>query len=307
MSRPALQFRQVKKVYDGAPAVDGVTLDVEEGHVVALVGHNGAGKTTMMKLLLGLIRPTAGAVSVLGLDPTGPHGAEAKTNLGFLPETVAFQQAMTGLEVLNFYARLKRADLSANMALLESVGLAHAARKRVKTYSKGMRQRLGLAQALLGSPKVLLLDEPTTGLDPTLRRDFYQTISRLKNEGVTILLSSHALSEMESRVDRIAIMNQGRLMAEGSLAELREAAGLPVRIRLKTTQGAAAEIAGGLDGADVTTVNGSTVEFSCPPDKKMILVRRISELGIAVEDMEIELASLERLYSHYRNGEETGA
>jgi Cu-processing system ATP-binding protein len=306
MSRPALQFCQVEKIYDGTPAVDGVTLDVNQGHMVALVGHNGAGKTTMMKLLLGLIRPTAGSVSVLGLDPAGPHGAEAKTNLGFLPETVAFQQAMTGLEVLNFYARLKRADLAANMALLESVGLADAGRKRVKTYSKGMRQRLGLAQALLGSPKVLLLDEPTTGLDPTLRRDFYDTISKLKNDGVTILLSSHALSEMESRVDRIAIMNRGRLMAEGSLAELREAAGLPVRIRLKTAQGATTEIANGLDGADVTMVNGSTVEFSCSPDKKMILVRRISELGIAIEDMEIELASLERLYSHYRNGEEPG-
>lgn len=300
MTKATLQFDGACKSYGGETVLDDVSLTVDEGSVVALVGHNGAGKTTMMKLLLGLIKPSRGVVRVLGLDPGGPEGATAKRNLGFLPETVAFQQAMTGLEVLNFYARLKQADPSMNTGLLERVGLADAARHRIKTYSKGMRQRLGLAQALLGAPRVLLLDEPTTGLDPALRRSFYDTVSDLKLDGVTILLSSHALSELEPRVDKLAIMNKGKLMASGTLSELRNNARIPVRIRLQTKDGSASEIASRLDGVSVNRLNGRTVEFTCAPEDKMILVRRISELGVAVEDLEIDLPSLDQLYAHYR-------
>ncbi len=300
MTMATLQFEGAGKTYDGNTVLDNVSLDVNEGTVVALVGHNGAGKTTMIKLLLGLIRPSSGRVRILGLDPAGPDGAEAKHNLGFLPETVAFQQAMTGLEVLNFYARLRRADLKANTELLERVGLADVARQRVKTYSKGMRQRLGLAQALLGTPRVMLLDEPTSGLDPTLRRGFYDILSELKQDGATVLLASHALSELESRVDKVAIMNKGKLIACGTISELRGAANIPVRIRLRTRDGTAGAIAERLGGADVSQVNGQTVEFSCAPEDKMMLVRRVSELGVAIEDMEIELPTLDRLYSHYR-------
>lgn len=301
MTMATLQFDGACKIYDGNTVLEDVSLDVDEGSVVALVGHNGAGKTTMIKLLLGLIRPCRGNVRILGLDPAGSRGTEAKRNLGFLPETVAFQQAMTGLEVLNFYARLKRVDLRHNPELLERVGLADAAEHRVKTYSKGMRQRLGLAQALLGSPRVMLLDEPTTGLDPALRRSFYDTLSALKKDGVTVLLSSHALSELEPRVDKLAIMNHGKLMASGSLPELRKHAQIPVRIRLQTQDGAAADIANQLGGVDVSHVNGRTIEFFCAPEEKMILVRRISELGGTIEDLEIELPTLDQLYAHYRD------
>lgn len=301
MTSATLQFDSAGKTYDGNTVLDDVSLDVKEGTAVALVGHNGAGKTTMIKLLLGLIRPSRGRVRVVGLDPAGPDGAEAKRDLGFLPETVAFQQAMTGLEVLNFYARLRRADPKANMELLGRVGLAEVAKQRIKTYSKGMRQRLGLAQALLGAPRVLLLDEPTTGLDPSLRRGFYDILSDLKRHGATVLLASHALSELESRVDRVAIMNRGKLIASGTLAELRSAAKIPVRIRLRTRDGTAGAIADRLGGADINQVNGQTVEFSCAPEDKMMLVRRVSELGVAIEDMEIELPTLDQLYSHYRD------
>ncbi len=301
MTMATLQFEGAGKTYDGKTVLDDVSLNINEGSVVALVGHNGAGKTTMMKLLLGLIRPCSGQVRVLGLDPAGPEGSEAKRNLGFLPETVAFQQAMTGLDVLNFYARLKRADLNANRTLLARVGLADAAGQPVKTYSKGMRQRLGLAQALLGAPRVMLLDEPTTGLDPALRRSFYDTLSALKREGVTVLLSSHALSELESRIDKVAIMNNGKLIASGTLSELRNQARVPVRIRLRTRDGQANEIANQLSGAEISRVNGQIVEFVCAPEEKMVLVRRVSELGVAIEDMEIDLPTLDQLYSHYRN------
>ncbi len=301
MTMATLQFECVGKTYDGNTVLDNVSLDVREGTAVALVGHNGAGKTTMIKLLLGLILPSSGRVRILGLDPAGPDGAEAKRNLGFLPETVAFQQAMTGLEVLNFYARLKRADRKANMELLGRLGLADVAKQRVKTYSKGMRQRLGLAQALLGTPRVMLFDEPTTGLDPSLRRGFYDILSDLKQDGATVLLASHALSELESRVDRVAIMNKGKLIACGTISELRGAAKIPVHLCLRTRDGTAGAIADRLGGADISQVNGQTVKFTCAPEDKMMLVRRVSELGVAIEDMEIELPTLDQLYSHYRD------
>jgi Cu-processing system ATP-binding protein len=204
---------------------------------------------------------------------------------------------------MNFYARLKRQDRHANERLLDMVGLGDAASRRVKTYSKGMRQRLGLAQALIGSPRVLLLDEPTTGLDPTLRRSFYDTIMSLKDQGVTVLLASHALSEMETRVDRIAIMNNGHLMADGSMAELRQRASLPARIRLTTDDGAAGRAAEHLQGADIRHVNGRTVEFDCASEDKMELVRRVTDIGISIEDMEIELPNLDRIYELYQDVE----
>jgi len=298
-----LQLSAATKVYDGAEVLHGINLSVAPGEAVALVGHNGAGKTTIMKLLLGLIRPTAGEVRVLGLDPAGRSAAEARLGIGFLPETVSFPPNMTGREIMNFYARLKKQDRAANDRLLDTVGLGAAAARRVKTYSKGMRQRLGLAQALIGSPRVLLLDEPTTGLDPSLRRAFYDTVTDLKNDGVTVLLASHALSEMETRVDRIAIMSNGSLKAEGSMAELRARSCIPARIRLTTHEGAAARAAERLQGADIRHVNGHTVEFDCAAENKMELVRRVSDLGVTVEDMEIELPNLDRIYAQYQDTE----
>src|SRR6188472_4034629 len=156
------------KSYRKVHALTEFSCSLDEGETVALVGHNGAGKTTLIKLMLGLIRPSAGAVRVLGEDPAAGEFA-ARRRLGYLPENVSFNAALTGHETLAFYARLKREPAKAVAVLLERVGLTHAANRRVGTYSKGMRQRLGLAQALLGRPRVLLLDEPTTGLDPALR------------------------------------------------------------------------------------------------------------------------------------------
>ena len=304
MTDAAFVFDHASKVYDSHVVLDDAVLSIAPGETLALVGHNGAGKTTMMKLLLGLIRPTTGAVRVLGLNPAGPDGAEAKRTLGFLPETVAFQQAMTGIEVLNFYARLKGANLADNAAMLEKVGLGDAASRRVKTYSKGMRQRLGLAQALLGNPRLMLLDEPTSGLDPATRRQFYDTISALRDDGVTVLMSSHALSEFESHVDRIAIMGAGRLKASGTLAELRHDADIPVHIQLRTRD-TAADIAARLGGATITRVNGHMVELTCTPGDKMDMVRRVTDMGGTIEDIEINLPSLDQLYRHYRNGDDT--
>lgn len=224
MDNETVVMSSVTRRYGPQVAVDGVDLTLLAGECVGLVGHNGAGKSTLIKMMLGLVRPTAGSVRVLGEDPGGGAAALARRAVGYLPENVALHPSLSGAETLAFYARLKGQPLAANAKLLERVGIDGAAHRRVGTYSKGMRQRLGLAQALLGAPRALLLDEPTSGLDPALRQSFYEILSDLRKEGATILLSSHALAELEGEVDRVVVMNRGKKVADGGIAELRKLA-----------------------------------------------------------------------------------
>ena len=226
----------VEKSYRKVRALRDVSFDLVPGRLSALVGHNGAGKTTLIKLMLGLIHADRGSIRVLDENPAAGEFS-ARRLLGYLPENVAFNAALTGRETLAFYARLKQIKPSTAWALLDRVGLMDAADRRVGTYSKGMRQRLGLAQALLGRPRVLLLDEPTTGLDPALRQTFYEILNELGNDGATVLISSHALNELEDRAEHVLIMNRGLLVAQGTLAELRSISQLPIRVSLDLAHG----------------------------------------------------------------------
>lgn len=288
-----------KRYARGVEAVRDVSFALAAGEMTALVGHNGAGKTTLMKLILGLIRPTAGALRVLGEDPvTGAFAV--RRAVGFLPESVSFNPALTGRETLAFYARLKRGSPAEVDALLERIGLASAADRRIGGYSKGMRQRLGLAQALLGEPRILLFDEPTTGLDPALRQSFYQIAEELRARGATILLSSHALAELGDKAERVVIMHQGAKAADGSLDELRRLARLPTRIRVKLRDPDAAAAARSLgpDGA-WRAVDRDTLEAEAAPDTKLELLRRAAALGAAARDVEILAPGLDELYAHF--------
>lgn len=295
-----ITVENVRKTYNGHPVLDGIDLAVPEGKCVALIGHNGAGKTTLMKLILGLARPTSGRLEVLGVDPATADKS-FRRQLGFLPENVAFHDELTGAHTLAFYARLKGLSAACCPEILERVGLSFAATRRVKTYSKGMRQRLGLAQALLGTPRLLLLDEPTTGLDPVLRHEFFQIIRQLAAAGTTVILSSHILTELEARTDLAAIMRQGRLVAFGDLDELRRQAGLPVKIRARGDAGA---IARRLNGAFVKAIEPDqrSIEIDCPVGDKMALVRTLADLGEVCSDLEVRPPSLDDLYLHYSGG-----
>ncbi|CCE02900.1 ABC transporter ATP-binding protein [Bradyrhizobium sp. STM 3809] len=289
----------VVKHYGQVEAVKGVSFDLADGEMVALIGHNGAGKTTLMKMMLGLIRPTRGAVAVLGGNPAAGEFS-ARRQLGYLPENVAFDAALTGRETQAFYARLKREPVNDALALLDVVGLGEAARRRVNTYSKGMRQRLGLAQALIGRPRVLLLDEPTTGLDPELRQTFYEVIQRLAAEGTTVLLSSHALTELEERAGRVIIMNRGLKVADGTLDELRRLARLPTRIRLKVAELPPSGPPAWLPAAATyRRINGHIVEIDAAPDDKIDLLHRATADGSAVQDLELIPPNLDELYAHF--------
>lgn len=223
-----LTASQLSKTFGDFTAVNKVDIHINAGEMIALAGHNGAGKSTLMKMLLGLLTPTSGNISINGHSATS---LAARQLIGYLPETVALYPNMTGFETLDFFADLKHVSRERNCELLTRVGIIEAAKKRVGTYSKGMRQRLALAQALLGQPKILLLDEPTTGLDPASRADFYRILDELRAQGTAILLSSHALAELADQADRIVIMKSGVKTADGDLHALRRDAGLPTRLR----------------------------------------------------------------------------
>ena len=304
MSAATIRVREVTKRFGKFDAVRAASFDLQQGETVALVGHNGAGKTTLIKLMLGLIRPTSGSIEVLGDDPAAGQFA-ARRELGFLPENVAFNPGLTGRETLAFYARLKGQPAFAVAPLLDRVGLTLAADRRVGTYSKGMRQRLGLAQALLGEPRVLLLDEPTTGLDPALRQSFYDTVEELRGRGATVLLSSHALTELEERAGRVIIMNRGIKVADGSLGELRRIARLPTRIRLKVTERGLASMSEWLGPADTwRRINGRTVEVDASPEGKIGLLRRATDETAPVEDLDVVPPTLDQLYAHFLRSDE---
>ena len=297
---PPIALEGVAKRYGAVEAVRDVSFALPQGARVALVGHNGAGKTTLMKLMLGLARPSAGRVLMLGHDPA-EGGREMRRHIGWLPENVTFNGALTARELLRFFARLKGESPAQADALLERIGLGAASRRRVGTYSKGMRQRLGLAQALLGAPRALLLDEPTTGLDPEVRQGLYDTLARLADGGTTVLLSSHALEELEGRVERVLILDRGRLVAAGSMAELRGLARLPLRLRVTLAEGSAppewlAE-AGELRG-----FGGRMVELACAPEAKMALLRHAAE-DARVADVELHAPTLDELYAHFLRGQ----
>lgn len=300
-----IELDTVSKRYGSSEVLHAITLAVGAGESLVLVGPNGVGKTTLMKIILGVTRPSGGTVRLHGSDPSRTFSAASRASVGYLPENVAFHDAMTGAELLAFYARLKGQPVAHCHALLERVGLVEAANRRVRTYSKGMRQRLGLAQALLGHPRLLVLDEPTNGLDPTLREQFYRILGEQHAAGTTVVVSSHALTEIEGRVERIAILKEGSFLVCGSLEELRARAALPVRVRLIVDPGSAGAVAERIgNGIELSKVNDRTVELRCLNGDTMTVVRRIAELGRPVVDIDIAPPRLDQIYAHFAGEEE---
>lgn len=285
-----LRISHLTKRFGQVEALRDVSLDLRPGMRAALLGHNGAGKSTLMKVVLGLIPHDGGEVQVCGATP-GAAGARAQ--VAYLPENVAFHPALTGEEQIRQYLSLRGADPRQARDLLSRVGLADAAGRRIGTYSKGMRQRVGLAQTLIGRPQLLVLDEPTSGLDPVSRRDFYELLDGLAADGASILLSSHVLTEVEARTDNILILSGGRLVAEGSLADLRARAALPVQLVVRPAPGHEVDLPGAVRG------NDGLLRMSCTQNDKLALVARVTALGAAVSDVDILPPSLEDIYSHF--------
>lgn len=227
MSTSAISIQNLSKVFhvpfrrEPVRAVTNLSLEVPSGEVYGLLGPNGSGKSTTMKILLGLVAPTAGSTSIFGIRSTL---VDSREDVGFLPENPYFYKYLTGLETLLFFGKLCGLSGPALREkarhLLETVGLSDAADRRLGGYSKGMLQRIGLAQALVGDPRLLVLDEPTAGVDPAGSHDIRDLILKFKAQGITVLLCSHLLNQVQEICDRIGVMHQGALIAEGRIDDL---------------------------------------------------------------------------------------
>ena len=243
----ALAARDLTKQYGSVQALAGVDLEVEEGELVGLLGPNGAGKSTFVKIACGLVRPTSGTAQIAGRPPTDSN---ARRDLGYLAELFRFPGWYTADELLALHQRLAASEKGEGerAELLSLVGLQEARHRPIAEMSKGMQQRLGIAQALIGSPRILLLDEPTSALDPAGRRTVRTLLEELRSRGVAVLLNSHLLSEVELVCDRVAIISHGKLVAHGTPDELSKTRGVEIETGdgLKTYPDATREDAPGL-------------------------------------------------------------
>ena len=301
MAYNVIEVRGAVKHFGETHAVDGVDLTVQAGELFGLIGHNGAGKTTLFKMMLGLLPVTRGEIHIDGQPVRGEAFRQVRRGIGYLPESLALYDNLSGLEVMLFFAKLKDADPRSCLPLLEKVGLANAARRRVRGYSKGMRQRLGFAQALLGSPRLLFLDEPTNGLDPQGIREFYQILRELREQGVTAILTSHILAEIQLRVDRLALMRTGKIQALGTVHSLREELNLPLDFQLTLQPGAEEALRQALVNQPAASVqfNGTMAHVRCPRERKMTMLNALVALDSVVLDLHIKEPSLEDVFLGY--------
>jgi ABC-type multidrug transport system ATPase subunit len=286
-----IETRGLTKRYgDSIVAVDDLELRVRRGEVYGFLGPNGAGKTTTLRMLLGLVRPTSGEAAVLGLPPGSPQGL---ARIGAMIEAPAFYPYLSGRDNLRVLARYAGVGEDRVDAVLGEVRLSDRAADRSATYSQGMKQRLGVAAALLKDPELLILDEPTNGLDPAGMAEMREFIRSLAKGGRTVVLSSHLMGEIEQVSDRVGVIRRGSLVAEGTVEELRGRAGL--RVRAEPLAEAARLIHALPNVDDVTRVDG-LLEVAVDTSEAPTINRVLVEAGIAVSELYAQKASLEDVF-----------
>ncbi len=297
-----LEVRGLVKRYGELTAVAGVDVTVNSGDVYGYLGPNGAGKTTSLRMMLGLIRPTAGTVRVFGRDPIASvHALEGVAGFVEAPTFYPYLTARRNLELLAAYDghEAKRRVGEA----LDAVELADRARDRVGGYSHGMRQRLGIAAALLRDPKLLLLDEPATGLDPAGMRDMRLLIRRLADQGITVVLSSHLLAEVEEVCNRVAIVRKGRIVYEGAIADLKRGAGTTYRLET-TNDERALEVCRAQRGVSDVRVVHERISFTADEAAVTELSQALIEAGALIKALAPQTVTLEDLFFSLTEGAE---
>jgi ABC-2 type transport system ATP-binding protein len=299
----AISVRGLCKSYGDVRALDGVDLDVRRGTVLGLLGPNGAGKTTVVRVLATLLKPDAGTATVTGLDVVH-DAAKLRERIGLAGQYAAVDENLTGLENLTMVGRLygmrRREAKARGLQLLDRFELDEAANRPVKTYSGGMRRRLDLADALVAEPPVLFLDEPTTGLDPRSRLNLWETIERLVAEGTTVLLTTQYLDEADRLADTIAVIDHGKVIAEGTSDELKDRVGgerLEVRLEQEADVQAAVRALATMSD-EPPTADGVVIKLSVRERRGSIVeaVRRLSEAGVGVDDLAVRRPTLDDVF-----------
>lgn len=311
MTHPIIELTDLTKKYGSYAAVDKLNLQVGKGEIFGLLGPNGAGKSTTILMMLGLTEPTSGSVQVCGLNST-IRPIEVKRKVGYLPEDVGFYDDRDGIENLVYTARLNGIPLTEARKraqdLMERVGLSEHVGKKTGKYSRGMRQRLGLADVLIKNPEVIILDEPTSGIDPSGVREFMQLIVSLsREEGITVLFSSHHLHQVQQVCDRVGIFVKGKLIAEGNTQSLSQQlyAGEPFKIRAKVVSQKKSSIPSlqeklqALPGVIRVNTEGETLTVSCRDDITPAIARSIIEAGHDLHFLQKEEYGLDDIYNRY--------
>jgi len=304
MSEQVIEAQNLTKRYDGVPVVKGVTFSVAPGEIFGLLGPNGAGKTTTILMMLGLTEVSAGEVRVLGEDPVRAP-LQVKRRVGYLPDSVGFYDYMTAADNLRYTAALIGFDAAERekrvMGALDRVGLADVANKRVATYSRGMRQRLGLAEILMKDAQIAILDEPTSGLDPQATAELLAMIRSLKRDGVAVLISSHLLERVQSVCDRVALFQSGNIVLLGSVPELaRQVLGGGYNVEVEADGEGLAEKFSEMVGVKAVDQSGTTrYRLLAERDIRAEAAAVVVNAGGRLRHLLVEEPSLDTIYNRY--------
>jgi ABC-2 type transport system ATP-binding protein len=296
---PAIELDGVSKRFDEVTAVDDLSMTVPEGEVFGFLGPNGAGKSTTINMLLDFVRPTRGRVSVLGMDAQ-ENSVAVRQRTGVLPEGFSVYERLTGRQHIEFAIESKEVDANPD-AVLERVGLDGEGDRKAGGYSKGMGQRLALGMALVGEPELLILDEPSSGLDPAGAKEMREIVREEADRGATVFFSSHVLGQVEAVCDTVGILREGRLVARDSVEGLREAVGggATLAITVDSATEEQTDAVRALAGVDSAATDGGTVTVQCDSEAKTDVIGALEDEGVTVHDFETRETSLEDLFLAY--------
>lgn len=293
-----LELDNITKQFGAVKAVDSISFRIEEGEMLGLVGPNGSGKSTLLKIILGLARPSSGRLLLDGGELTDARWKGFRQRIGYMPERVSFYDNLTGRETLELFTRVKGGDIGSTNDILKKVGLESACDRKVGGYSKGMRQRLNLAQAVSNDPDLLVLDEPSSGLDPVGTKEFYTILDNMRErKKLTVILSSHILAEIEDRIDRVAVIKAGKLAGIGSLAGLYEGFNLPLKI-LITVKGRHDSLREILrkHGAGELKYEDSILSANIPRPDKLKILSALMDRKDSFTDISMKEPNLEEIF-----------
>ena len=298
--KSAIMVTNLTKIYNDVKAVNNATFTVKKGEVFGFLGPNGAGKTTTIKSILGLIEPNTGRIKINDIDMK-QNSTYAKTFVGFLPEKIAFYDNLTALQNMCFYADMKHASREECKPLIIEMGLGEVINKKVGKFSKGMQQRLGMARALLGNPPILLLDEPSGGLDPRGVALIRNKILDMKKNGSSVFVSSHILAEVQEVCDRVGIINKGVIVAEDTVSRLRERLNLKPKLvlELEKMKKNIVDAVKKLDGVDNVQPIGVMLHVTCNPRSKSKIIIAVEKAGGNILNVQTMEPSLEEVFMRF--------